>query len=212
MWEWGKGNLSLKNSRLQTGHPTGKPPPSDTAEPRSPPAAAPSLAHVEQVTKSDHCLTNLTSNLPQVKNDLHSILNFLYSRIRMNQVEKWTWKCNGKYLSCKMRSYVWGLYAAARLRYCTGCEQVGEEQKESLGTQECVPASLFSLFCSFTRERSACLSAARGLCSGGDAASPRWGSARFPFHGVSLCRGETGILLFVYRKCKETRKWDGVVY
>lgn len=89
MCEWGKENLSLKNSGLQSHHPAGKPPPWDAAQPRSPLAAASSLAHVEQVTKSDHCLTNLTSNLPQVKNDLHSLLTFLYSRIRMNQVEKW---------------------------------------------------------------------------------------------------------------------------
>lgn len=57
------------------------------------PSLSPSLAHVEQVTKPDHCLTNLTSNLPQVKNDLYRILTFLYSRIWMNQVEKWNaWK------------------------------------------------------------------------------------------------------------------------
>lgn len=79
VWEWGKGNLSFNNSGLRTCHPTGKPPLWDAAEAPSLLAAAPAFAHVQQVTKPDHCSTNLTSNLPQVKNDLHSIVIFLYS-------------------------------------------------------------------------------------------------------------------------------------
>lgn len=129
IWEWGKGNLSLKNSGLQTCHPTGKPPPWDAAKAPSLLAAAPAFAHVEQVAKSDHCLTHLTSNLPQVKKDLHSIVTFLYSSMD-EPGRKWNEpKMQRQMPNLQMQSYVWGLHAASNFHYCTGCEQVGEEQK-----------------------------------------------------------------------------------
>lgn len=83
-------------------HSAGKPPPPNAVKPRSLLAAAPSLAHAEQLKKSDQGLTSLTSNLPQVKIYFHSVLTFLYSRIWMNEAEKLTWNCDAKCPICKM--------------------------------------------------------------------------------------------------------------
>jgi len=184
--ESGEKKTSLSETQgSQFTPPAGKPPPPDTVKPHALLAAAPLLAPVEPITKSDHCLPSLTSNLPQVKNDLHRLLSFLCSRKWMNQVEKWNHlKMQWQVPNLHNAAVLCGLHTAVCLHHCTGCEQAGKEQKQSLGTQEHVPASLFSLFCSFKHERSACLSAARRLGSGGDAAS------RTEALYIFLCRGK----------------------
>lgn len=115
----GGRKLILEKLRAQTCHPAGKPPPPHAAKPRSLLAAAPLLAHVEQLTKSEQCLTSLTSNLPQVKIYFHTILIFLHSRIWMNQAEKWRQMPHLQNVVARM-----GPPAAACLHYCPGWKQV----------------------------------------------------------------------------------------
>lgn len=126
--EWGEGNLFWKTLGSNC-HPAGKPPPPDAVKPRSLLAAAPLLAHVEQLTKSDQCLTSLTSNLPQVKIYFHSILTFLYSRIWMNQAEKLKdLKLQWQMLNLQNVVARMGPPTAACLHYCPGWEQVGRNR------------------------------------------------------------------------------------